>query len=93
MSYWGIPSSQPDDEEKKREEAEKNRLLRQFLSSEARQRLRNVALVKPDLVSKVENLIIQLGLENRLDHPLTDEEVKEILYKLQKKRDYHIRGF
>ncbi len=93
MSYWIPPSKSDEEEKKKREEAEKQVLLRRFLSPEARQRLRNVALVKPELVDKVEALIIQLGLEGKLEHPLTDEEIKEILYKLQEKRDYHIRGF
>ena len=92
MSYWGIPPSNQD-EEKRREEAERITLLRRFLTPEARQRLKNVSLVKPDLAKKVESIIIQLGLEGRLDHRLTDEEVKEILYRLQKKKDYRIRGF
>ena len=95
MSYWNIPPSGhgDEDEKKRREEAERAALLRQFLTPEARQRLKNVALVKPDLAKKVETIIIQLGIEGRLDHRLTDDEVKEILYRLQRKKDYRIRGF
>ena len=91
MSYW-YPS-RDEEEKKKEEEAMRATLLRQLLTPEARQRLKNVSLVKPDLVKRVESLIIQLGVEGKLDHAITDEELKEILIRMQRKTKFHIRGF
>lgn len=88
-----MPSKDQDDEAKKRrEEAERAALLRQFLTPEARVRLKNVSLVKPELAKQVESLIIQWGLEGRLDHRITDSELKEILIRLQRRRGFRIRG-
>jgi programmed cell death protein 5 len=93
VSYWSPPEQEDDEEKKKREEMERAFLLRQFLTPEARERLRNISLVKPDLAKKVESMIIQLGLEGRLNHKITDSELKEILIRMQKRRDFRIRGF
>ena len=93
MSAWGYRREDVDEEEKKRREAERSMLLMRFLSTEARQRLRNISLVKPDLAKQVEDLIIKLGLEGRIDHPLSDEEFKNILRKIQSvsRRGYNIK--
>ena len=63
-------------------EARKQALLRQILTLEARQRLANLKLVKPQLAEAAENLIIQLVQAGRLPVPVTDEQVKAILLEL-----------
>lgn len=67
-------------------------VLRMALTSEARQRLSNVKMVKPELASSIEEYVIQLASSGRLKRPLDDEQIKQMLLSLQeKKRDIRIR--
>jgi programmed cell death protein 5 len=67
-------------------------VLRMALTSEARQRLANVKMVKPELAISIEEYVIQLASSGRLKRPLDDEQVKQMLIGLQeKKRDIKIR--
>jgi len=62
------------------------------LTSEARQRLANVKMVKPELASSIEEYVIQLASNGRLKSALDDEQLKQMLLALQgKKRDIKIR--
>ncbi|NOJ29477.1 MAG: DNA-binding protein [Nitrososphaeraceae archaeon] len=92
MSIPQIP--QPDDEEKKREaevQSMKQKALMMLLDSQARQRLTNVRLVKPELAAAVENYLINAASTGRLSHPLSDEELKQILLSIQQpKKDFKI---
>ncbi len=91
MSYWG--PQQPSKDEDKEEQVKRQALLRQFLTPEARERLRRVSLVKPELARRVEDIIIQLGVQGRLDHRISDGELKSILARVQTRKDFRIRGF
>ena len=64
------------------EEARRQQVLRQILSSEARERLNTLKLVRPDLVSNVENQLIQLAGMGRINRVIGDEELKNILSRL-----------
>ncbi len=75
-------AKQQEEEIKRREEALKEELLRKILTAEARQRLANVKLVRPELAEQVENYLIALYQSGRIPRPLTDEEIKEILARL-----------
>ncbi len=79
-------ASQEQYEERKKasdtERAKRQMLLRQILSPEARDRLSNVRLVRPDLAEDVENQLIQLAQMGRLNRIVKDEDVKDILEKL-----------
>lgn len=67
-------------------------LLRVLLTSEARQRLMNVKIVKPDVAKVVEDRIIQLASAGKLKRAITDEELKEILMSFQQpKKEFKIR--
>ncbi|MDT7901059.1 MAG: DNA-binding protein [Acidianus sp.] len=83
------------EERRKREEYEKRKeaLLRVILTPEARQRLNNVKLVKPELAESLENQLIALAQAGRIRVPITDDELKEILAQVaeQNKRDYKIQ--
>ncbi len=92
LSYWGQGQPSKDESEKREEEIKRQLLLRQFLTPEARERLRRVSLVKPDLARRVEDIIIQLGVQGRLDHLVTDSELKSILAKVQSRKEFRIRG-
>lgn len=83
-----------DDERKKEEEAIKESVVRRYLSPRARERLNNLALVNPALVKQVKDFIYNLAISGRLSEPLTDSQLKELLYRIQsgRKREYRFRG-
>lgn len=73
-------------------EMQKQALLRRILSSEARQRLTNLKMVKPEFAGQIELQLIQLAQAGRLKIPVTDDQLKEILSQLQsQRRDIKIR--
>ncbi|KXB06905.1 hypothetical protein AKJ51_02495 [candidate division MSBL1 archaeon SCGC-AAA382A20] len=76
---------QEGDEEKRREQLEqqKKQLLRQILTSDARSRLSNLRMAKPDFTENIELQLIQIARSGRIDLPITDEKLRKILKKLQ----------
>lgn len=83
---------QPQSQAKKQVEAQKQALLRQILSPEARQRLTNLRMIKPEFTEQIELQLIQLAQMNKLPIPLPDAQLKQILIQLQsKKRETKIR--
>jgi len=84
---------QPNDEESKRREAEaaamRQRVLQIVLDSQARQRLMNIRLVKPELAMAVENYLINAASSGKVNRPLTDDELKQLLVRIQQpKREF-----
>ena len=83
----------PDEDKQKETETRmmRERVLRVLLTPEARQRLTNIKMVKPDLAKAVEDYLISMGSQGRLNKALTDDELKQILASLQQpKRDFKI---
>ncbi|UCC59150.1 MAG: DNA-binding protein [Candidatus Bathyarchaeum sp.] len=73
-------------------EGQKQALLRRILTPEARSRLTNLKMVKPEFTNQLELQLIQLAQQGRIAVPITDEQLKELLVKLQSgRRDYKIR--
>jgi len=73
-------------------ESQKQALLRRILTPEARRRLTNLNMVKPEFTQQLELQLIQLAQQGRINLPITDEQLKELLVKLQSgRRDYKIR--
>jgi programmed cell death protein 5 len=71
--------------------AQKDTLLKQILSSEARLRLNNVKMVKPELANMVENYLLGLASQGRAPGQITDEQLKQILLSTQQpKKDFKI---
>jgi len=71
--------------------AQKDTLLKQILSSEARLRLNNVKMVKPELANMVENYLLGLASQGRAPSQITDEQLKQILLSAQQpKKDFKI---
>jgi len=88
-STSGGRGSDREDPEKK---AARESMLRTALTTEARQRLTNVKMVRPELASAIEEYVIQLATAGRLKKVIDDEQLKQMLYALQeKKRDIKIR--
>ncbi len=73
-------------------ERQKQSILRQILTPEARQRLTNIRMVKPEFAEELEMQLIQLAQQGRLQNPVTDEQLKKTLIQLQSQRkDIKIR--
>jgi programmed cell death protein 5 len=83
---------QKNESAQERLEAQKQALLRAILTTEARQRLTNIRMVRPEFAEQIELQLIQLAQSGRLRIPLTDDQLKETLRRLQsQKRDFTIR--
>jgi programmed cell death protein 5 len=67
-------------------EQQKQALLRKILTPDARQRLTNLKMVKPEFTEQLELQLIQLAQQGKLPIPLTDAQLKEILIQLQSQR-------
>ncbi len=84
------PGSQPVDQERQ-SKAAREQMLRLVFTAEARERLNNVRMVKPDLAGSIENQIFQLASSGRLRHQISDEELKQMLGQLQRpKKEFKI---
>ena len=88
-------SSQDPNDERKPSDAEVNALkehaLRTLLTPEARLRLNNVRMVKPDLAAMVENYLLGMASQGRLNSQISDDQLKQILLSVQQpKRDFKI---
>jgi programmed cell death protein 5 len=69
----------------------RQRVLLVLLDHNARQRLANIRMVKPELAMAVENYLINAASSGRLNRPLNDSELKQILLSLQQpKKDFKI---
>jgi len=64
------------------EEARRQAVLRQALTTEARQRLQNVKMVKPSIARLLEDQIIALFQTGKLDRPITDGALKQLLLRI-----------
>ena len=75
-------------EEAARQEYEKQKeaILRVILTAEARSRLANLKIVRPQLAEAVELQLIQLAQAGQIRSPLTDEQLKSILRRLSPKK-------
>jgi programmed cell death protein 5 len=73
-------------------EQQKQAVLRSILTPEARQRLTNLKMVKPEFTDQLELQLIQLAQQGKIPIPLSDEQLKKILVQLQsRKRETTIR--
>jgi programmed cell death protein 5 len=75
-------------------EAQKQALMRKLLTPEARQRLTNIKMVRSEFGQQLEAELVQLAQTGRVPLPITDEQLKKLLFQVegqQKKRDISIR--
>jgi programmed cell death protein 5 len=90
MSYPNQDDENNTSQEKDSQlKAQKEIMLKQVLSSDARLRLNNVRMVKPDLADLVENYILNLTVQGKITGQISDEQLKQILSSAQQpKRDF-----
>ena len=71
--------------------AQKEIMLKQVLSSDARLRLNNFRMVKPDMANLVETYLLNLASQGKMTGQISDEQLKQILSSAQQpKRDFKI---
>ena len=63
-------------------EAQKKQILAQILTPEARNRLGNLKLTKPELVNNIELQLIQSAQAGSLRGKVTDEQIKVLLRQI-----------
>ena len=73
-------------EARRQYEAQKQAALKLIMTPEARQRLTNIRMVKPEFAEQVEMQLIQLAQAGRVKLPITDDQLKEALGRLQSSR-------
>ncbi len=64
-------------------DAQKAMILRQILTDKARDRLANIKIARPDFAESLENQLITLASRSNLQSPVTEEQLIDILKKLQ----------
>jgi len=73
-------------------EVQKQALLRRILTPDARRRLTNLKMVKPEFAQQLELQLIQLAQLGKISIPVTDEQLKDILVRIQSgRREFKIR--
>ena len=89
MSYPNQDDENNTQEKDSQLKAQKEMMLKQVLSSEARLRLNNVKMVKPDLADLVENYILNLSVQGKISGQISDDQLKQILSSAQQpKHDF-----
>ena len=91
MSYPNQDDENNTQEKDSQLKVQKEMMLKQVLSSEARLRLNNVRMVKPELAELVENYILNLSVQGKISGQISEEQLKQILSSAQQpKRDFKI---
>jgi programmed cell death protein 5 len=85
------PASQERVDREKQEKASREQMLRVIFTTEARERLSNIRMIKPELAASIEDQIFQLAASGKLRSQVTDEELKKLLGSFQRpKREFKI---
>ena len=67
-------------------EVQKQAILKRILTVEARQRLTNIRMVKPEFADQLELQLIQLAQSGRVKLPISDAQLKDALVRMQSQR-------
>eukprot|EP00754_Rhynchopus_humris_P034227 Rhum_TRINITY_DN15564_c0_g1::Rhum_TRINITY_DN15564_c0_g1_i1::g.161235::m.161235/K06875/PDCD5, TFAR19; programmed cell death protein 5 len=70
---------QRQQEETRQKEEQHATMLRAVLDSEARERLKRIAVVKPEKARAIENYVIQSVRQGRMAPPVNDSKLKQLL--------------
>ncbi len=87
-----LQAQREEELERKREaEAAKQTILRRIMTPEARQRLTNIRMVRPEYAEQLEMQLIQVAQSGRVKLPISDEVLKSLLAQLQAQQHREIR--
>ncbi len=79
-------------ERRKRQESQIQLILMQILEPEARERLNNIRLTRPDFARAIEQQLVMLAQSGRLKQRITDAQLRELLKQVTPaKKDFTIR--
>lgn len=79
----GDQITQAQQEEQQRQiEQQRQLILKGILTNEARERLANIKLAKPEYATTLENQLIQLASTRRISGKITDSQLKNLLKQL-----------
>jgi len=67
-------------------ETQKQSILRQILTPEARQRLTNIKMVRPEFAEQLELQLMQLAQSGKVSLPISDQQLKEALARMHSQR-------
>ena len=67
-------------------EVQKQAVLKRILTVEARQRLTNIKMVRPEFADQLELQLIQLAQSGRVKLPISDAQLKDALVRMQSQR-------
>ena len=85
------PNDLPQDHVNHEQAAEKEQILKQILTPEARMRLNNIKMVKPELSDLVEQYLIGMATQGKMSGQINDDQLKQILLSTQQpKHDFKI---
>lgn len=65
------------------QDAQKDALLRQHLTDDARKRLNTIRMSKPDFADQVERQVLALAQSGRLNGQIDDDKMKALLRELK----------
>ena len=84
-------ASREQEEARRQLETQKRQAMLQILTPEARSRLANLRLTRPEMVDQIEVQLIQLAQMGRIKSKITDDQLKQLLKNLAgQKRDINI---
>ena len=85
------PNDLPQDNANHEQTAQKEQIQKQILTPEARMRLNNIKMVKPELSDLVEQYLIGMATQGKMPGQINDDQLKQILQSTQQpKRDFKI---
>ena len=85
-------SQKQQDAQKQQYEEQKKAILRSIMTTDAKQRLSNIKLARPQVGEQIEQQLIMLAQSGRLQQKITDAQLRELLRKIMpKKRDINIK--
>ncbi len=87
-----IKSERPNRNDEEQQRNMREGMLRMLLTSDARERLTNIRMVKPDIAKVIEDNIIMMASAGKIGPPVTDDHIKQLLQSIQKpKREFKIK--
>jgi programmed cell death protein 5 len=85
------PNDLPQENPENNQAAQKEQILKQILTPEARMRLNNIKMVKQELSDLVEQYLIGMANQGKIHGQINDAQLKQVLLSIQQpKRDFKI---